>query len=78
MPWVKSNLGSVALVLVLHAQTAAAQGDPLGADEMAEYFDLMDQAKKEEKAPEKVEEVKEENAEAAVEEKAEEVKEEKL
>ena len=41
MPWVKSNLGSVALVLVLHAQTAAAQGDPLGADEMAEAIVAM-------------------------------------
>jgi hypothetical protein len=41
MPWVKSNLGWLALAVGLHAQTAAAQGDLLGADEMAEAIVAM-------------------------------------
>jgi hypothetical protein len=41
MPWVKSNLGYLALALALHAQTAAAQGDLLGTDEMAEAIVAM-------------------------------------
>lgn len=41
MPWVKSNLGWLALALGLHAQTVAAQGDLLGADEMAEAIVAM-------------------------------------
>ena len=41
MPWVKSNLGYLALALALHAQSAAAQGDMLGADEMAEAIVAM-------------------------------------
>ncbi len=41
MPWVKSNLGILALALALHAQNAAAQGDLLGTDEMAEAIVAM-------------------------------------
>ena len=35
MPWVKSNLACVALVVAIPTQTARAQGDLLGTDEMA-------------------------------------------
>jgi hypothetical protein len=41
MPWVKSNLGCIALALALQTQTALAQGDLLGADEMAEAIVSM-------------------------------------
>jgi len=41
MPWVKSNLGCVALAFFLQSQTALAQGDLLGADEMAEAIVSM-------------------------------------
>jgi hypothetical protein len=41
MPWVKSNLGWVSLAIALHAQTVLAQGDLLGADEMAEAIVSM-------------------------------------
>ena len=41
MPWVKSNLGCIALALALQAQTALGQGDLLGADEMAEAIVAM-------------------------------------
>ena len=41
MPWVKSNLGSIALAIALQTQTALAQGDLLGADEMAEAIVSM-------------------------------------
>jgi hypothetical protein len=35
MPWVKSNLVCILLAIALQTQTVQAQGDPLGADEMA-------------------------------------------
>ncbi|KPK51792.1 MAG: hypothetical protein AMJ63_11370 [Myxococcales bacterium SG8_38_1] len=41
MPWVKSNLGCIALALTLHTQTALGQGDLLGTDEMAEAIVAM-------------------------------------
>ena len=41
MPWVKSNLGCIALALTLQTQTASGQGDLLGADEMAEAIVAM-------------------------------------
>jgi len=41
MPWVKSKLVWVALAIVLQAQTAQAQGDPLGADGMAQAIVSM-------------------------------------
>jgi hypothetical protein len=41
MPWVKSILACAALALSLQAQAAAAQGDLLGADEMAEAIVSM-------------------------------------
>jgi hypothetical protein len=41
MPWVKSYLGCVALAIALQTQTALAQGDLLGADEMAEAIVSM-------------------------------------
>jgi hypothetical protein len=41
MPWVKSNLVCVALAIALQTQTAQAQGDLLGADEMAEAIVSM-------------------------------------
>lgn len=41
MPWVKSNLVCIALAIALQTQTAGAQGDPLGADEMAEAIVSM-------------------------------------
>lgn len=41
MPWVKSNLVCVALAIALQTQTAQAQGDPLGADEIAEAIVSM-------------------------------------
>ena len=44
MPWVKSNLVRVALAVALQTQTAQAQGDPLGADEMAEAIVSMTSA----------------------------------
>jgi hypothetical protein len=41
MPWVKSNLVCIALAIALQTQTAQAQGDLLGADEMAEAIVSM-------------------------------------
>jgi hypothetical protein len=41
MPWVKSNLVCIALAIALQTQTAQAQGDLLGADEMAEAMVSM-------------------------------------
>ena len=41
MPWVKSNLCCVALAIALQTQTALAQGDLLGTDEMAEAIVSM-------------------------------------
>ena len=41
MPWVKSNLGCIALALTLQTQTALGQGDLLGTDEMAEAIVAM-------------------------------------
>jgi hypothetical protein len=41
MPWVKSNLVCIALTIALQTQTAQAQGDPLGADGMAEAIVSM-------------------------------------
>jgi len=41
MPWVKSNLGWVALAIAMQTQNALAQGDLLGADEMAEAIVAM-------------------------------------
>ena len=41
MPWVKSNLVCIALGIALQTQTAQAQGDLLGADEMAEAIVSM-------------------------------------
>jgi hypothetical protein len=41
MPWVKSILGGIALVTALQTQSASAQGDLLGADEMAEAIVSM-------------------------------------
>ena len=41
MPWVKSNLVCIALAIALQTQTARAEGDPLGADEMAEAIVSM-------------------------------------
>jgi len=41
MPWVKSNLVCVALAIALQTQTAQAQGDLLGADEIAEAIVSM-------------------------------------
>jgi len=41
MPWVKSNLVCMALAIALQTQTARAEGDPLGADEMAEAIVSM-------------------------------------
>jgi len=41
MPWVKSNLVCIALTIALQTQTAHAQGDLLGADEMAEAIVSM-------------------------------------
>jgi hypothetical protein len=41
MPWVKSNLVCVALAMALQAQSAQAQSDPLGADQMAEAIISM-------------------------------------
>lgn len=41
MPWVKSNFACIALVVALQTQTARAQGDLLGADEMAEAIVSM-------------------------------------
>ena len=41
MPWVKSNLVCIALAIAVQTQTAQAQGDLLGADEMAEAIVSM-------------------------------------
>jgi len=41
MPWVKSILVCIALLLALQTQTAQAEGDPLGADGMAEAIIAM-------------------------------------
>jgi len=41
MPWVKSNLVCIALAIALQTQTAQAQGDLLGTDEMAEAIVSM-------------------------------------
>jgi len=41
MPWVKSNLVCVALAVALQTQTAHAQGDLLGADEIAQAIVSM-------------------------------------
>ncbi len=41
MPWVKSNIGWVALAIAMQAQNAFAEGDLLGADEMAEAIVSM-------------------------------------
>jgi hypothetical protein len=41
MPWVKSNLVCIALAIALQTQPAQAQGDPLGADEMAKAIASM-------------------------------------
>jgi hypothetical protein len=41
MPWVKSNLGALVLAVTLQTQNAFAQGDLLGADEMAEAIVAM-------------------------------------
>lgn len=41
MPWVKSNLVCIVLAIVLQAQTAQAQEDLLGADEVAEAIVSM-------------------------------------
>ena len=41
MPRVKSNLGWIALAIALQTQTALAQGDALGADEIAEAIVAM-------------------------------------
>ena len=41
MPWVKSNLVCIALAIALQTQNAQAQGDPLGADEMAKAIVSM-------------------------------------
>ena len=41
MPRVKSNLGWIALAIALRTQTALAQGDALGADEIAEAIVAM-------------------------------------
>ena len=41
MPWVKSNLGWVALAIALQANPGSAQGDLLGVDEMAEAIVSM-------------------------------------
>ena len=41
MPWVKSNLVCIALAIALQTQSARAQGDLLGTDEMAEAIISM-------------------------------------
>ncbi len=41
MPWVKSNLVCIALAIALQTQTALAQGDLLGADDIAEAIVSM-------------------------------------
>ena len=41
MPWVKSNLVCLVATIALQTQTAEAQGDPLGVDEMAEAIVAM-------------------------------------